>query len=56
VPAAHQSDILAQGTGIAVTQPRRVAAISLARRVSEEAGAVLVRRLLRCALHAALAD
>ena len=51
-PLARQSDILAQGTGIAVTQPRRVAAISLARRVAEETGAVLVRPLLRC-LHCA---
>ena len=41
--AAPQSDLLSEGTGIAVTQPRRVAAVSLARRVAEETGTTLVR-------------
>ena len=42
---ALQGDLLSEGTGIAVTQPRRVAAISLARRVAEETGTTLVRLL-----------
>ena len=41
--ATPQGDLLSDNTGIAVTQPRRVAAISLARRVAEETGTVLVR-------------
>ena len=43
VVLALQSGLVAEGTAVAVTQPRRVAAVSLARRVAEESGTQLVR-------------
>ena len=41
----HQAGLTKEGGAIAVTQPRRVAAISVARRVSEEAGVQLGREV-----------
>jgi HrpA-like RNA helicase len=41
--APRQGGLVPEGSALAVTQPRRVAAISLARRVAEETGSVLVR-------------